>query len=394
MSKRIELLAPAGDLDRVKVAVRYGADAVYCGGKELSLRTRAGNLTIEEIREAVRYAGKYGAKIYVTVNMVPRDEDVHEVRRYLEDLEDAGVSAIIVSSRYIAKLCKKAAPEMEVHISTQQSVTNSTGVKYWQSFGADRVVLARECTEEEISLIASHTGTDLEVFIHGGMCSGYSGRCVLSNYMSDRDANRGGCAQSCRWKYHDDQGHVISFGSKDLDASGHIPFFIDQGIASLKIEGRMKTAFYLASVVRSYRYLIDTYYKTGTLSDEDYRKAKYIMGNVQNRETYDGFLRGIPGKEGLIEPGARDTVAQDYIADIVSYDGESKTALIRMRNHLEEGEWAEVLGRDNRITPFEIRGMRDEEGTRKTVSNRPMELLRIEMPYECESGDYLRRVKL
>jgi len=156
----------------------------------------------------------------------------------------------------------------------------------------------------------------------------------------------------------------------------------------------MKTAFYLASVVRSYRYLIDTYYKTGTLSDEDYRKAKYIMGNVQNRETYDGFLRGIPGKEGLIEPGARDTVAQDYIADIVSYDGESKTALIRMRNHLEEGERAEVLGRDNRITPFEIRGMRDEEGTRKTISNRPMELLRIEMPYECESGDYLRRVKL
>ena len=392
--KRIELLAPAGDLERVKIAIRYGADAVYCGGKEMSLRNRAGNLTTEEIREACRFAKEHHAKIFVTVNMIPRDEDFKDIDTYLSDLERAGVSAIIVSSPEIVKRSKIAAPSMEVHLSTQQSVMNSAAVNFWKEFGADRVVLARECTMEEIRKIRSRTDLDLEVFIHGGMCSSFSGRCVLSNYTSARDANRGGCAQSCRWRYREENGErEISFGSKDLDASRYIGEMIDAGITSVKIEGRMKTAFYLASVIRSYRYLIDRYEENGILSEKDRCIASRIMGNVQNRETGPGFLEGIPGIEGLITPGTRDIVAQDYLGDILEYDAKEMKALVCMRNHLETGESAEILGIGGVSDIFTVDSLTSEEGIRKEVSNRPMEKLWIPVKAPCEAGDYLRRVR-
>ena len=297
MRHSIELLAPAGDLNRLKTAVRYGADAVYIGGKELSLRSRAGNFSIEEIKEGVAFANQYGAKVYVTVNMIPHDEDFKEVEKYFKSLEDAGVSAIIVASIHLMKLCKKVAPKMEVHISTQQTTTNTATVDYWKEIGADRVVLAREVTLEEMKEIAKTSSLPLEVFIHGGMCVNYSGRCTLSNIMTLRDANRGGCAQSCRWKYRMyDDGNLISpedclfsMSSKDLQAASVITALMDMGIDSLKIEGRMKTAYYIATVVKAYRQLIDTYHENGKVTEEEMEKFQNELAKAENRPTYSGF---------------------------------------------------------------------------------------------------------
>ena len=274
---KIELLAPAGDLERLKTAVLYGADAVYIGGKKLSLRSRAGNFTLDEIEEGVVFAKTHGAKVYVTVNMIPHNEDLVEVAEYLKRLSEIGVSAIICASLHILEVSKKVAPNMEVHISTQQTITNSQTIDYWKMMKADRVVLARELSMGDIEKTAKVSSLPLEVFIHGGMCVNYSGSCTLSNWMTLRDANRGGCAQSCRWKYFlydsqsnnvcDDSG-LFSMSSKDMQSANYVARLIENGISSLKIEGRMKTAYYIATVVKAYRRLIDEYYKYGQISDE------------------------------------------------------------------------------------------------------------------------------
>ncbi len=248
--KKIELLAPAGDLERLKTAIRYGADAVYLGGKQFSLRSRASNFDLKEIREGVEFANQYGAKIHVTVNIVPHDEDLAGVEEYLKQLEEIGVTAIIVASVSIMEIAKRVAPKLEVHVSTQQSSTNSAAVAFYEQLGVDRVVLARECSMDQIEQIVRHSNVDIEAFIHGGMCVNYSGRCTLSNWMTLRDANRGGCAQSCRWKYHvyekdkliSDLECLFSMSSKDLLAVEYVGRMIKAGVTSLKIEGRMKSA--------------------------------------------------------------------------------------------------------------------------------------------------------
>ena len=393
--RKTELLAPAGDLKRVQVALRYGADAVYCGGKELSLRARAGNLTIDEIREACHMAKEKGARIYITANMIPHDEDLGKVEEYLINLQDAGVSGIIVSSLSILQACKKAAPGMECHISTQQTSCNSAAVRYWKSLGADRVVLARECTFREIEAIQKQQITDLEVFIHGAMCTNYSGRCLLSNEMTDRDANRGGCAQSCRWKYEvfkdgASEG-MISLGAYDLNGAKWLSKLLETGVRSLKIEGRMKTEFYIASVVRAYRYLMDQWETNGTISSADLAVFRHILGHIQNRPCADGFMGGIPGREQLLLSTGLEKAVQDYIGDILSYDAQQKTAMVRMRNHFETGERAEILSPDQPPVPFEVPWMKDPDGNPVSTANLPMQVLTVPLPYEAKPGDYLRR---
>ena len=272
----IELLAPAGDLKRLKIALLYGADAVYIGGQQFSLRSRASNFSLEDIREGAAFAREHGKKVHVTVNMLPHEDDLGGLDDYVRALADAGVHALIVASPSIARRVKELAPSLEVHISTQHSTTNASAIRFWKEQGMDRVVLARECTLEEVRASCANAVLPVEVFIHGGMCISYSGRCVLSNHMTNRDANRGGCAQSCRWKYAlyegereiSDPDMRFSMSSKDLQAVRFIPALIEAGVSSLKIEGRMKSAYYIATVVHAYRMLIDEYAQTGTLNEE------------------------------------------------------------------------------------------------------------------------------
>ena len=263
MSK-IELLAPAGDLEKAYTALRYGADAVYVGGKKFSLRARASNFEIEDIKTLVAYAHRHHKKVYVTMNIVAHDSDLDGLDEYIKTLDKIKVDAVIVSSPYIIERVRKLATKMSAHLSTQASVTNHLAIDFYQKLGVTRVVLAREVTLAEIKKIAALVDTPLEVFIHGGMCSALSGRCVLSNHMTLRDANRGGCAHSCRWNYtlyHDEKElpGTFNIGSKDLMALKYIPALIESKVSSLKIEGRMKSAYYLATVIRAYRMLVYRY---------------------------------------------------------------------------------------------------------------------------------------
>ena len=295
-----ELLAPAKDLFKAKIAIDYGADAVYIGGKFFSLRSRASNFEISDIKELVSYAHERNKKVYVTVNIIFHDEDFFGIREYLEALNKIGVDAIIVSSLAVVQIAKKIAPNLECHISTQASTINSDGVEVLKGLGADRVVLARECSMEQIKRIAEKDILPLEVFIHGGMCSNYSGRCTLSNRMTNRDANRGGCAHSCRWKYEVYEGDtkisndetLFSMSSKDLRATYYIEEMMKANVASLKIEGRMKSEYYIAQVVKTYRAMIDEIYENGHLDDNRLAYYDNELDKAENRPSDDGFLSG------------------------------------------------------------------------------------------------------
>lgn len=300
--KKIELLAPAGDLERLKIAILYGADAVYLGGKQFSLRSRASNFELADIEEGVKFAKQHNAHVHVTVNMLPHEEDLHGLEEYLKALEAIGVTAIICASPHIAMCAKKIAPALEVHLSTQHSSTNSAAIAYWKDMGIDRVVLARELSLTDIQKTAKHSALPIEVFIHGGMCISYSGRCVLSNHMTGRDANRGGCAQSCRWKYRlyddhnplHDERDLFSMSSKDLMAARYIPELIQANIASLKIEGRMKSAYYIATLIHAYRGLIDEVYSQKGISEERMEWYCNEISKAENRPTANGFYEGLP----------------------------------------------------------------------------------------------------
>ncbi|MBE0700897.1 MAG: U32 family peptidase, partial [Acholeplasmataceae bacterium] len=268
----IELLAPAGDLEKLKIALLYGADAVFIGGQSFSLRARASNFDLDDILQATTFAHAQNKKVYVTTNIIPHNEDMAGLVSYLKALESRNVDAIISASPFIIDMALQHTT-LEVHLSTQQSATNAETVNFWHEKGIKRIVLARELDKHQIRQLKTKTHADLEVFIHGGMCMSFSGRCSLSNNMTDRDANRGGCAHSCRWNYDllvDGKRiseNSFSMSSKDLEALEQIPHLIDSGIHALKIEGRMKSLHYIATVVSTYRKLIDLYEKTRTISD-------------------------------------------------------------------------------------------------------------------------------
>lgn len=395
-----ELLAPAGDLLRCKTAIRYGADAVYIGGKHYSLRSRASNFDLHDIQEACAFAKAYGASIHVTVNEIPHDTDFEGLEEYLKALEEAGVKAIIAASPYIMRLCHKTAPKLEVHCSTQLSVTNSDAASAIAKMtGADRIVLARECTLEEVRAIRKRCDTPLEVFIHGGMCVNCSGRCTLSNRMTLRDANRGGCAQSCRWHYdvfgqgmkRTTDNTLFTLGSKDLCALDVLEELMKTGIASFKIEGRMKTEYYVASVVSAYRHLIDELYETdGPLSDERLAfHAREIMA-AENRDTCAGNYYGPGGAESIIYHAHSDAdVNHAFLGTVVSF--EQGELVLETRNPIDPGDRIEVLspGMENRV--FVCASMKDEEGNLMEKSRVPMRLVHMPVPFEVRKGDLLRK---
>lgn len=399
---KIELLAPAGDLERLKIAVLYGANAIYLGGKKFSLRSRASNFEMEDIAEGVRFAKEHGAHIHVTVNMLPHEEDLHGLEEYLKELESVGVTAVICASPYIAMTAKRVAPKLEVHISTQHSSTNSAAVAYWKEKGMDRVVLARECTLEDIKETAKHSDLPLEVFIHGGMCISYSGRCVLSNHMTGRDANRGGCAQSCRWKYrlfdeetqlHDDED-LFSMSSKDLMAAKFIPDLIEMNIASLKIEGRMKSAYYIATLIKTYRMLIDEVYEKGRLDDK--RMAWYYneLAKAENRPTGVGFYEGQPQPTAHLYGVNGAGVTQEFIAYVLDYNADNQIATLEVRNNFKGKIPVEVFGPHISMTQFRLDELYDMEGNLLEVANKPMQIIQTKVSVPMEKDAMIRKVMI
>ncbi|MDE6656877.1 MAG: U32 family peptidase, partial [Anaeroplasmataceae bacterium] len=343
----VELLAPAGDLEKLKIAILYGANAVFIGGLKFSLRSRASNFTIEDIKEGCAFAHKHNAKVHVTCNIVMHEIDTEGILEYLKALEEAGVDAIIASSITILKLVKQHT-SMEAHVSTQTSCLNQEAIAFYKEFGVNRVVLGRELTLEEIEMVRKNTSLDLEVFIHGGMCVSYSGRCMLSNNMTNRDANRGGCAHSCRWNYNlysdnkkiNPDGDYFAMSSKDLCAIKAIPKLMELGINSFKIEGRMKSLHYIACVVKTYRMLIDD---ITNHSLKDFSYYENIINKAENRLTSTGFLFGLPTIDQQLYDLDASIPSKDFVGIVLDYDKNTKKATIEQRNHFVPNSSLEVF---------------------------------------------------
>ena len=391
-----ELLAPAGDLDRLKVALEYGADAVYFGGKQFSLRVRASNFDLDNIKQASDYAHQRNKKVYVTVNMIPHNSDFDGLKEYLTILNEFKVDAIICASSAIAKLSKQVAPNMEVHISTQQTTTNLSAIKFWQDNGADRVVLAREVEYDDLLSITSQTKMPIEVFIHGGMCANYSGRCVISNFLTNRDANRGGCAQSCRWNYHlyhndellDKNEYPLSMGSKDMCVMDNFEKLLAANVASLKIEGRMKTAYYIATVVKSYRMLIDEYQQKGFISQQCLDNSKSLIARAANRATFEGFYPGKVDISGQIYENAQ-TANQSYIANVV--DCKDHIALIEVRNYFKKGDKIRLFNPKGQDVYFTLDKLFDMDGNEVEIANKPMQKLYMHLPIDVNQFTFITK---
>lgn len=398
---KIELLAPAKDLIKAKFAVDYGADAIYLGGQNFSLRSRASNFTNEDIKEIVQYAHDRNVKVYVTVNIVFHDEDFVGIKEYLLYLGSVGVDAIIVSSPYVMNLSKKLCPNMEVHVSTQLSSLNSEAIETLKAFGADRVVLGREASMSEIAGISGNACLPIEVFIHGGMCSNYSGRCIMSNRMTNRDANRGGCAHSCRWKYrvyeNDElisaEDNPLSMSSKDLRASAYIEKMIAANVSSLKIEGRMKSEYYIAQVVKTYRNMIDEIYEKGHLDDDRIAYYDQELYKAENRPSDSGFLSGICDDSKSLYGINGAGVSHEYIGLVKDYDDLKDIAIVEVKNMFDIGDKLEVFGPQLDNTQFINKVMFNEEWKFIKEAHKPTEIIYLRLPVKVKKNYMIRKVK-
>lgn len=399
--KKPELLAPAGNLEKLKVAIKYGADAVFVGGKEFSLRSSASNFSLEDIKEAVTFAKKYNAAIHVTCNIILHQDNLEGIEQYLKTLDEIGVHAIIVADPYIMSVAKKLNLNLEVHVSTQLSTLNSKAIKFYQNLGMDRVVLGREVCYHDLKTILDKTNIDIEYFIHGAMCIHYSGRCMLSNYFSRRDANRGGCSQSCRWYYDlfikdkqvNDNGVIpFSMSSKDMALINHIPELIELGVNSFKIEGRMKSLHYIATVVSTYRKLIDDYCRDPDnfeMSDKYYQE----LLKAANRALCTGIFDNQADNNKQIYNQRDEHPTQEFCARVIDYDESNQMAIIEQRNYFKLGDEIEFFSpnHENIIVPVEK--IINEENEEVTVANHPMEVLKLPVSFKLKVDDMGRRIK-
>lgn len=404
--KKVELLAPAGDMERLEAAVKFGADAVFMAGDSFGLRANAKNFNREAMKEAVNYAHENGVNVHITMNIVPHDEDMVGIEDYLKFLDEIGVDALIISDPGIFSIAKELT-DIDLHVSTQASVTNSATVNFWYNMGAKRVILARELSLEEIIEIRDNTPKDLEieVFVHGAMCISYSGRCLLSNYMTGRDANRGDCAQACRWKYsiqeenrpgeyypiEEDGSGTYIMNSKDLCLIDELDKLIEAGIDSFKIEGRMKTAFYVATVIRSYRQAIDAYYE-GNYNEETVQKYFNELQKASHRHYTKGFFHKKPDGEDQIYENSSYIRKYDFIGTVLDYNPETKEAVIEQRNRFFPGEEIEIFGNSKDFYEYRIPSMRNAKGEELEVANKPKEKIYMTIDLPLEEGDMLRRV--
>ena len=382
-----EVLSPAGDLERLKWALMYGADAVYIGGYNYSLRANANNFSIPDITEGVEFAHSLGKKVYVTVNILFHNEDLEGLTEYLTTLSDIGVDAFIVSDLAVIKRIRELNLKPEIHISTQESSVNKFAVKFWESVGATRVVLARECSKIDILDIKNNTDAELEVFIHGAMCTSYSGRCVLSNYVTKRDSNRGGCSQVCRFIFKTKKYDDFQIASKDLSMIDHIPELVDMGVSSLKIEGRMRSMYYIATVVNTYKNVV-TLYKEGKLTNELMEYYKRVLNRLSNRENKSQFFTGDVNRSDQYYTGRKEVSNQDFLGVVLDYtDGVMK---IEQRNNFKVGDTIEVFGPNTLATKIKVDSIINEENESVSVASHPQEVLYVKVPFKVEKNDILR----
>lgn len=392
--EKIELLSPAGDLEKLRIAYLYGADACYIGGKDYSLRANANNFSTNEIKEAVSFAHNLGKKIYVTLNIIFHNEDLEGVTKYLKELSKVNVDAVIISDVFLIDIIKKETPDLKIFLSTQDSVTNKESVKYFMNKGVSRVVLARELTKDEIKEIYDETKCELEIFLHGAMCTSYSGRCVLSNYFTNRDSNRGGCCQVCRFCFNLDKDKEPKFqiATKDLNLSKFIKDLIEINVTSLKVEGRMRGTYYLATVNSCYRNLIDAYYSNN--QDEKFieRNIK-LLNRVSNRESSSQYFKGYVDNNDQYYNGRLENSNQDFLAQVIDYDKNTKEAIIEQRNYFKKGDIVNLFGPGNIDIDFKIEYIKDKDNNLVDIANHPKEVLKIKVPQEV-TKDFMIRVKM
>lgn len=404
--QRIELLAPAGDLERLKTAFIYGADAVYIGGEIFGMRSAAKNFNKEDMAEGVRFAHERGKQVFVTVNIIPRNEEFEQLEAYLKELDEIGVDAVIVSDPGVFSVVKKVLPNMEIHISTQASTTNAASATFWYNQGAKRVVMARELSFEEIKEIRDNSpeDMDIEAFIHGAMCMSYSGKCVISNYTTGRDANRGACAQSCRWKYTlveeqengeyekvlDDVDSEFFFNTKDMCMIQYVPQIIESGINSFKIEGRMKTAYYVATTVRAYRMAIDEYvkdpknWKFNPMWLEELKKGSH-------RHFSEGFYLGKTSTKDQNYESASYVRNYDFIGVVRGHDEESGLVIVEQRNRMFVGDEIEIIGPHKETMYAKILEMYNEENQPIESAPHAKQIVKMKLDIPVEEHYMLRK---
>ncbi|WP_251443370.1 peptidase U32 family protein [Veillonella intestinalis] len=404
MNKQIEVLSPAGNMDKLKMAIRYGADAVYCAGQSFGLRASSSNFNNEQLKEAVEFVHSHGKKIYVTCNIIPHNEDLVGLEDYLKFLESIGVDAIIVADLGIFLLAKRVAPNLERHVSTQANTTNYLTTEFWKEQGASRVVVAREVSIADIKTMKEAADIEIEAFVHGAMCISYSGRCLLSNYFTTRDANRGQCTQACRWKYslveenrpgeyypiEEDQHGTYIFNSKDLCLLKYIPDLVEAGVDSLKIEGRMKSVHYAATVTKVYREAVDTY-----LADPEHYEVKpeWIeeLEKISHRPYTEGFSVEKPDETAQNYGASSNTQTHDFIGLVEGYNEEEGYAYLEQRNNFKVGDEVEFCQPHGELVYHTISKMTDEEGNEITVAPHAQMKVRLYIDTPLEEYAMMRR---
>ena len=392
--KKVELLSPAGSIERLKIALLYGADAVYIGGRDYSLRANAKNFSLDEIKEACEYAHKLNKRVYVTVNIVFHNEDIKGLVDYLKELEKCQVDAVIISDPLVINIIHENKIKIPIHISTQYSSVNYEVVNFWKKLGVERVVLGRETSKEEIKEIIDRTGMEIEIFIHGAMCASYSGRCVLSNYLTNRDANRGGCAQICRWNFEMDvDGEIapsdtkFTMCSKDLCMLEVIPDIIDIGVCSLKVEGRMRSIYYIATVINTYRRAIDDYYN-GMLDDKKIKKYLKVLNRVANRDNAVQFFDKFPTEEEQYFGEREEVSNQDYLGIVDDYDGEYVSLITK--NFFKPGDEVEIISPNRETFSFVVPEIYDNELNILDCARHPEEIIKFKLDKDVSKYDMMR----
>lgn len=396
-TKKVELLAPAGSLENLKTAVLYGADAVYMGGNQYGLRAKAKNFTPEQMKEGIAFAHEHGVEVYITVNIFAHNQDLEGMKTYLLELADMGVDALIVADPGVFSMVREILPDMEVHISTQANNTNYSSALFWAKLGAERIVTARELSFEEIKVIHDHLpeGVVLESFVHGAMCMAYSGRCLLSNYLTHRDANHGECAQPCRWKYsvveetrpgeympiEEDAHGTYIYNSRDLCMIEYIPELIEAGIYSFKIEGRMKTPLYVATTVKAYREAIDTYLRDP--AEFEAKKAYFLqeVSKASHREFTTGFYEHKPTEKDQTYSHNSYVRNYDFSGLVRAYDETTHMVTIEQRRKFSVGDEVEFLLPKGDFIAHTITEMWDEEGNPIESAPHPQQIVR----FKCDA---------
>ena len=401
-----EILAPAGDMEKLKMAVIYGADAVYLAGKQFGMRAFAGNFNEEEMRAAVTFAHQHGVKVYVTLNIFADNDDIAALPAYLVTLAETNVDALIIADPGVFALARETVPSLSCHLSTQANTTNWKSARFWQDAGFERLVLARELTLPQIAEIRSKVDVELEVFAHGAMCWAYSGRCYLSHHMEGRSGNRGQCAQACRWKYHlmeekrpgeympvfeDERGTYI-LNARDLCLIEHIPDLVKAGVNSFKIEGRMKSVYYVATVTRAYRQALDAYLANPIDYTPDLALVQELH-KISHRPYSTGFAHGNPGLAGQVLETTAQVSSHEFVGVVQTYDPDSKRATVEMRNRFATGEQLEVAGPKTPSREFLVTDLCNAEGNPIQEAIRVQEHVSLVIPFPVEEFSLIRRIK-